>query len=83
MLAGGDVDAVVTDLRMGTASGLDYVVRTFWPGATAVMDLPAAWCEPVEVMVAATLALATCNPEKENGMVVRSGPYLRERGLLT
>ena len=52
-------------------------------GATAVMDLPAEWCEPVEVMADATLALATCDPAVENGLNVRSGPYLRARGLLT
>ena len=43
-------------------------------GATAVMDLPPEWCEPVEVMAEAALALATCDPERENGLVVRSGP---------
>jgi citronellol/citronellal dehydrogenase len=49
-------------------------------GATAVMDLPPEWCEPVETMAAAALALATCDPTRENGLVVRSGPYLRTRG---
>ena len=29
------------------------------------------------------VALATCDPERENGLVVRSGPYLRERGLVS
>jgi NAD(P)-dependent dehydrogenase (short-subunit alcohol dehydrogenase family) len=48
-------------------------------GATAVMDIPPEWCEPVEVMADATLALATCDPELESGLVVRSGPYLRAR----
>jgi citronellol/citronellal dehydrogenase len=52
-------------------------------GATAVMDLPPEWCEPVELMADATLALATCDPERDNGLVVRSGPYLRERGLVS
>lgn len=52
-------------------------------GATAVMDLPPEWCEPVGVMAEAAVALATCDPERENGLVVRSGPYLRERGLLS
>ena len=51
-------------------------------GATAVMDLPPEWCEPVETMADAALALATCDPEQENGLVVRSGPYLRARGLV-
>ena len=39
----------------------DRAVAT--PGATAVMDLPEAWCEPVEVMAAAALELCTCDPE--------------------
>jgi len=51
-------------------------------GATAVMDLPAEWCEPVETMAEAALALATCDPARESGLVVRSGPYLRGRGLV-
>ena len=51
-------------------------------GATAVMDLPAEWCEPVETMADAALALATCDPARESGLVVRSGPYLRARGLV-
>ena len=51
-------------------------------GATAVMDIPAEWCEPVETMADAALALATCDPAQENGLVVRSGPYLRARGLV-
>jgi len=49
-------------------------------GATAVMDLPPEWCEPVDVMAEAAVGLATCDPERENGLVVRSGPYLRARG---
>jgi NAD(P)-dependent dehydrogenase (short-subunit alcohol dehydrogenase family) len=49
-------------------------------GATAVMDLPPEWCEPVEVMAEATVALASCDPAQENGLVVRSGPYLRSKG---
>jgi len=51
-------------------------------GATAVMSLPEEWCEPVERMAEATLALCTCDPTTQNGMVVRSGPYLRAQGLL-
>lgn len=51
-------------------------------GATAVMSLPEEWCEPVERMADATLALCTCDPATQNGMVVRSGPYLRAQGLL-
>jgi citronellol/citronellal dehydrogenase len=52
-------------------------------GAAAVMDLPPEWCEPVETMAHAALVLATCDPEHENGLVVRSGPYLRARGLVS
>ena len=51
-------------------------------GATAVMDIPPEWCEPVETMADAALALATCDPAQDNGLVVRSGPYLRARGLV-
>ncbi len=51
-------------------------------GATAVMALPDEWCEPVERMADASLALCTCDATSQNGMVVRSGPYLRSRGLL-
>ncbi len=49
-------------------------------GATAVMDLPPEWCEPVEVMADAAVALATCDPALESGLVVRSGSYLRAKG---
>jgi NAD(P)-dependent dehydrogenase (short-subunit alcohol dehydrogenase family) len=51
-------------------------------GATAVMDLPPEWCEPVETMAAAAVALATCDPMSETGLIVRSRPYLHERGLV-
>ena len=51
-------------------------------GATAVMHLPPEWCEPVEMMADAALALATCDPARESGLVVRSALYLRARGLL-
>jgi citronellol/citronellal dehydrogenase len=47
-------------------------------GAVAVMDLPPEWCEPVESMAEAALALATCDPAAENGLVVRSLAYLRD-----
>jgi NAD(P)-dependent dehydrogenase (short-subunit alcohol dehydrogenase family) len=49
-------------------------------GATAMMNLPDELFEPLESMVEAVLALATCDPERQNGLVVRSVPYLRERG---
>jgi NAD(P)-dependent dehydrogenase (short-subunit alcohol dehydrogenase family) len=52
-------------------------------GATAVMDLPPEWCEPVECMAEAALALATCDPAVENGLVVKSRPYLKELGRVT
>ena len=52
-------------------------------GATAMMDLPPELCEPVETMADAALLLATCDPAQENGLVVRSGPYLRARGLVS
>jgi len=49
-------------------------------GATALMDLPSELCEPVEVMADAALALCTCDPAVDNGLVVRSIPFLRARG---
>jgi citronellol/citronellal dehydrogenase len=50
-------------------------------GATALMDLPPELCEPVEVMADAALALCTCDPAVDNGLVVRSIPFLRARGV--
>jgi NAD(P)-dependent dehydrogenase (short-subunit alcohol dehydrogenase family) len=47
-------------------------------GATALLDLPPEYCEPMETMTAAALALCTTT---ETGRVVRSKPYLRERGI--
>jgi NAD(P)-dependent dehydrogenase (short-subunit alcohol dehydrogenase family) len=52
-------------------------VRT--EGATAMMNLPEEMVEPMDTMVDAVLALATCDPERESGRVVRSVPYLAER----
>jgi NAD(P)-dependent dehydrogenase (short-subunit alcohol dehydrogenase family) len=52
-------------------------VRT--EGATAMMDLPDEVCEPMDTMVDAVLALSTCDPARENGLVVRSIPYLESR----
>jgi hypothetical protein len=49
-------------------------------GATAMMELPAEWLEPIEALAEASLALATCDPARENGLVVKSLSYLRERG---
>jgi len=51
-------------------------------GATALIDLPPEWCEPVELMADAALVLSTCDPARDNGMIVRSAPFLRERGLV-
>jgi citronellol/citronellal dehydrogenase len=51
-------------------------------GATAVMDLPPEWCEPVGMMAEAAVALATCEPA-ETGRIVRSRPYLLERGVVS
>ncbi len=48
-------------------------------GALAVMDLPPEWCEPVEAMAEAALAFATCDPACDNGLVVKSLTYLRDR----
>ncbi len=48
-------------------------------GATAMMELPEEWCEPMETMVEAALVLATCNPREENGLVVKSLGYLEAR----
>jgi citronellol/citronellal dehydrogenase len=49
-------------------------------GATAMMELPPEWLEPIEALAEASLALATCDPERESGLVVKSLSYLRERG---
>ena len=48
-------------------------------GALAVMNLPAEWCEPIEAMAEAALAFATCDPACDNGLVVKSLTYLRDR----
>ncbi len=47
-------------------------------GATAVMDLPEAWCEPMETMVEAALALCEADG-RGTGAVARSLDLLRER----
>jgi NAD(P)-dependent dehydrogenase (short-subunit alcohol dehydrogenase family) len=49
-------------------------------GALAVMELPPEWLEPIESMAEAALALATCDVADENGLVVKSLSYLRDRG---
>src|SRR4029077_12329694 len=48
--------------------------------ATAMMELPAEWLEPIEALAEASLALATCDPLRESGLVVKSLSYLRDRG---
>jgi NAD(P)-dependent dehydrogenase (short-subunit alcohol dehydrogenase family) len=54
----------------------ERAVRT--EGATAMMDLPDAWVEPMETMVEAALALVTCDPATETGRIAKSLSYLRE-----
>ena len=76
--------SLATELR-GTGiavNALAPVAAVATEGATALLDLPPEYCEPVELMVDAALALATCDPARETGMVVRSRPYLRTRGAL-
>ena len=65
--AGIAVNAVAPEMAVAT------------PGATAVMELPAEWLEPVEAMAEAALALATCDPAVDNGLVVKSLSFLRSR----
>ena len=65
--AGIAVNAVAPEMAVATE------------GATAVMDLPEEWLEPVEALAEASLAFATCDPARENGLVVKSLSYLRER----
>jgi NAD(P)-dependent dehydrogenase (short-subunit alcohol dehydrogenase family) len=49
-------------------------------GATAIMDLPDEWLEPVEAIAEASLSLATCDPRVDNGLVVKSLSFLQARG---
>jgi NAD(P)-dependent dehydrogenase (short-subunit alcohol dehydrogenase family) len=56
----------------------EKAVRT--EGATAMMDLADEWVEPMETMVEAALALATCDPATTTGRVAKSLSYLRETG---
>jgi hypothetical protein len=49
-------------------------------GATAMMELPDEWLEPVEAMAEASLVLATCDPAVDNGLVVKSLSFLHSRG---
>jgi citronellol/citronellal dehydrogenase len=50
-------------------------------GASALLNLAPEYCEPVSVMTDAALALCTVDAAVDSGRVVRSQPYLRERGL--
>jgi citronellol/citronellal dehydrogenase len=65
--AGVAVNAVAPEMAVATE------------GATAVMELPPEWLEPIEAMAEAALALATCDPARENGLIVKSLSYLREQ----
>jgi citronellol/citronellal dehydrogenase len=65
--AGIAVNAVAPEMAVATE------------GATAVMDLPPEWLEPIEAMAEAALALASCDPASQNGLVVKSLSYLRDR----
>jgi NAD(P)-dependent dehydrogenase (short-subunit alcohol dehydrogenase family) len=56
----------------------ERAVRT--EGATAMMELADEWIEPMETMVEAALALATCDPATQTGLVTKSLRYLRETG---
>jgi NAD(P)-dependent dehydrogenase (short-subunit alcohol dehydrogenase family) len=66
--AGIAVNAVAPEMAVATE------------GATAMMDLPPEWLEPIEALAEASLAFATCDPARESGLVVKSLSYLRERG---
>ncbi len=56
----------------------ERAVRT--EGATAMMELPDEWVEPMETMVEAALALVTCDPATETGRIAKSLSYLRDIG---
>jgi NAD(P)-dependent dehydrogenase (short-subunit alcohol dehydrogenase family) len=56
----------------------ERAVRT--EGATAMMELPDEWVEPMETMVEAALALVSGDPATETGRIVKSLSYLRETG---
>jgi citronellol/citronellal dehydrogenase len=66
--AGIAVNAVAPEMAVATE------------GATAVMDLPPEWVEPIEAMAEAALALSTCDVAAENGLIVKSLTYLRAHG---
>ncbi|HET9728984.1 MAG TPA: SDR family NAD(P)-dependent oxidoreductase [Acidimicrobiia bacterium] len=75
--------SLATELRgRGIAvNALAPVAAVATEGATALLDLPPEYCEPIDLMVDAALDLCCCDPA-QSGQVVRSRPYLRQRGLL-
>jgi citronellol/citronellal dehydrogenase len=77
--------SVATELR-GTGiavNALAPVAAVATEGASALLDLPPEYCEPLEVMTDAALALCTVDAGIDSGRVVRSKPYLRERGAMS
>jgi NAD(P)-dependent dehydrogenase (short-subunit alcohol dehydrogenase family) len=56
----------------------ERAVRT--EGATAMMDLPDEWVEPMETMVEAVLGLVTGDPAQQTGVITKSLTYLRDTG---
>jgi NAD(P)-dependent dehydrogenase (short-subunit alcohol dehydrogenase family) len=77
--------SIATELR-GTGiavNALAPVAAVATEGASALLDLPPEYCEPLDVMTDAALALCTVDAEVDTGRVVRSKPYLRERGAMS
>jgi NAD(P)-dependent dehydrogenase (short-subunit alcohol dehydrogenase family) len=71
--------SLATELR-GTGiavNALAPVAAVATEGATALLNLPSEYCEPMDTMTDAALALCTCDAN-ETGRVVRSKSYLRE-----
>jgi citronellol/citronellal dehydrogenase len=60
-------------------NGLAPEIAVATEGATAVMDLPEKWCEPMETMVEAALALCV-GDLKQTGLIARSLTLLRSTG---
>jgi citronellol/citronellal dehydrogenase len=76
--------SIATELR-GTGiavNALAPVAAVATEGASALLNLAPEYCEPVSVMTDAALALCTVDAAVDSGRVVRSQPYLRERGGL-
>ncbi len=70
--------AVEYDGRVAV-NGLAPQAAVATEGATAMMDLPDEWCEPMETMVEASLALCT-GPMSDTGRVTKSLSLLHELG---